>query len=310
MRKIITAAAQMGAIQKNEPRDQVVERMLVLLEEAKRESVDFVVYPELTLTTFFPRYFMEDQSEIDFWFEKEMPNEATKPLFKKCKEYGIAISFGYAELTEEGKHFNSSVIVDKQGEIIGKYRKIHLPGHHEYDPQRSHQHLEKRYFLPGDLGFPVFRSMGGILGMCICNDRRWPETYRVMGLQGVEMITLGYNTPSVNNLDMSEGPSKRHFHNRLVQQSGAYQNSTWVVGVAKAGIEDGNHMIGGSLIINPNGEIIAEAKTEEDELLIHDCDLTECDFGKQSVFDFSSHRRIEHYKIISEQTGVVLPIEN
>ncbi len=119
MRKIITAAAQMGAIQKNEPRDQVVERMLVLLEEAKRESVDFVVYPELTLTTFFPRYFMEDQSEIDFWFEKEMPNEATKPLFKKSKEYGIAISFGYAELTEEGKHFNSSVIVDKRGEIIG-----------------------------------------------------------------------------------------------------------------------------------------------------------------------------------------------
>ena len=69
-------------------------------------------------------------------------------------------------------------------------------------------------------------------------------------------------------------------------------------------------MIGGSLIINPNGEIIAEAKTEEDELIIHDCDLTECDFGKQSVFDFSSHRRIENYKIISEQTGVVLPIEN
>ena len=125
MRKIITAAAQMGAIQKNEPRDQVVERMLVLLEEAKRGSVDFVVYPELTLTTFFPRFFMEDQSEIDFWFEKEMPNEATKPLFKKCKEYDISISFGYAELTKDGKHFNSSIIVDKQGEIIGKYRKIH-----------------------------------------------------------------------------------------------------------------------------------------------------------------------------------------
>ena len=152
--------------------------------------------------------------------------------------------------------------------------------------------------------------MGGILGMCICNDRRWPETYRVMGLKGVEMITLGYNTPSVNNQDISEGPSKRHFHNRLVQQSGAYQNSTWVVGVAKAGIEDGNHMIGGSLIINPNGEIVVEAKTEEDELIIHDCDLTDCNFGKKTVFDFSSHRRIEHYRIISEQTGVITPIKN
>ena len=69
---------------------------------------------------------------------------------------------------------------------------------------RGNSNLEKRYFLPGDLGFPVYRIMGGVLGMCICNDRRWPETYRVMGLQGVEMIILGYNTPSVNSQDRSE----------------------------------------------------------------------------------------------------------
>ena len=307
MRKITTAAAQMGAIQKDETRDQVVERMVILINEANQQSVDFIVYPELTLTTFFPRYFMEDQTEIDFWFETKMPNSSTQPIFSKAKEYSMGMTFGYAELTLEGKHFNTSILVDKSGEMIGKYRKIHLPGHSEHDPERAFQHLEKRYFLPGDLGFPVYRTMGGVLGMCICNDRRWPETYRVMGLKGVEMITLGYNTPSFNSQKSAEGPEDRLFHNRLVQQAGAYQNSTWVVGVAKAGIEDGHPLIGGSLIIDPGGKIVAEAKTEEDELIVHTCDLDICIFGKTTVFDFSRHRRIEHYSIITSQTEVVEP---
>lgn len=221
----------------------------------------------------------------------------------------MAFTFGYAELTHEGKHFNTSIFVDNTGSIIGKYRKVHLPGHSEYDPSRDFQHLEKRYFLPGDLGFPVYRSMRGILGMCICNDRRWPETYRVMGLKGVELITLGYNTPSFNSQKSAEGPEDRIFHNRLVQQAGAYQNSTWVVGVAKAGIEDGHPLIGGSLIIDPNGKIVAEAETEEDELIVHTCDLDNCTFGKKTVFDFSRHRRTEHYSIITAQAGVVEPKE-
>ena len=105
--------------------------------------------------------------------------------------------------------------------------------------------------------------MGGILGMCICNDRRWPETYRVMGLQGVELIVLGYNTPSVNSQKPSEGPEKRLFHNRLTVQAGAYQNSTWVVAIAKCGVEDGHPLFGGSVIVNPDGEIVAKRKTEE-----------------------------------------------
>ncbi len=125
------------------------------------------------------------------------------------------MSFGYAELTPDGHHFNTSILVDQKGAIVGKYRKVHLPGHVEFDKERTHQHLEKRYFEPGDLGFPVWRFMGGIFGMCICNDRRWPETYRVMGLQGVEMVMLGYNTPSVNSQKSEEGPEKRIFHHKL-----------------------------------------------------------------------------------------------
>jgi N-carbamoyl-D-amino-acid hydrolase len=299
--------AQMGPIHKADSRQGVVRRMLDLLDQARSKHCDLLVYPELALTTFFPRWYMTDPAEIDAWFERDMPNPATLPLFEQARHYGIALSFGYAELTPDGHRFNTAILVDREGGIVGKYRKVHLPGHAEYDPQRAFQHLEKRYFEPGDLGFPVWRTLDGILGMCICNDRRWPETYRVMGLQGVELIVLGYNTPSVNSQKADEGPQKRMFHHRLTLQAGAYQNSTWVVAVAKAGSEDGHPMIAGSVIVDPDGEIVVEAATDDDELIVADCDLDATTFGKDTIFDFERHRRVEHYGRITSQTGVVQP---
>ncbi|MGA8899487.1 N-carbamoyl-D-amino-acid hydrolase [Bradyrhizobium sp.] len=293
MRIITVAAAQMGPIQRAESRQTVIPRMIALMDEAKARGADLIVYPELALTTFFPRWYMEDQAEVDAWFEREIPNAAAMPLFARAA----------------GHHFNTCILTDKSGKIVGKYRKTHLPGHSEFDPERAFQHLEKRYFEPGDTGFPVWRTMGGIFGMAICNDRRWPETYRVMGLQGVEMVVLGYNTPSVNPQNSEEGPSRRLFHNRLSVQSGAYQNATWVVAVAKAGVEDGFPLIGGSLIVDPDGEIVAEARTEGDELLVHPCDLDATAFGKQTIFDFASHRRVEHYGLITSRVGAIPPPE-
>jgi N-carbamoyl-D-amino-acid hydrolase len=289
MRVINVAAAQMGPIQRADSREAVVKRMLALMDEAKARGADLIVYPELALTTFFPRWYMEDQAEVDTWFEREMPNAATTPLFARAAEHQMAMSFGYAELTPDGHHFNTCILTDKSAKIIGKYRKVHLPGHSEFDTERAFQHLEKRYFEPGDIGFDVWRAMGGIIGMAICNDRRWPETYRVMGLQGVEMVRL--------------------FHNRLSVQSGAYQNATWVVAVAKAGVEDGFPLIAGSLIVDPNGEIVAEASTEGDEILLHPCDLDATIFGRKTIFDFARHRRIEHYGLITSRVGAVPPPE-
>ena len=309
MRVINVAAAQMGPIQRADSREVVVKRMLALMDKAKAGGADLIVYPELALTTFFPRWHMEDQAEVDTWFEREMPNAATMPLFARAAKYQMAMSFGYAELTPDGHHFNTCILTDKSAKIVGKYRKVHLPGHSEFDTERAFQHLEKRYFEPGDIGFDVWRAMGGIIGMAICNDRRWPETYRVMGLQGVEMVLLGYNTPAVNSQKSEEGPEKRLFHNRLSVQSGAYQNATWVVAVAKAGVEDGFPLIGGSLIVDPNGEIVVEASTEGDEVLVHPCDLDATSFGKKTIFDFARHRRIEHYGLITSRAGAVPPPE-
>jgi len=308
-RMITVGAAQLGPIQRADSRDGVVGRLLELLESAERKGCTLVVFPELALTTFFPRWYMEDQNEIDEWFETFMPNEATQPLFDAAKKYGIGYYLGYAErVDEEGEfhRYNTSILVDTAGTLVGKYRKVHLPGHAEFDPDRAFQHLEKRCFEIGNLGFPVWRTMGGVFGMCICNDRRWPEVYRVMGLKGVEMVLLGYNTPTTNS--QSDEPSHlRDFHNLLTMQAGAYQNSTWVVGVAKAGNEDGHELMGASAIIAPTGEVVAQCKTVGDELAVAECDLDACNFGKQTIFNFAAHRRIEHYSLITEQNGATPP---
>ena len=226
-----------------------------------------------------------------------MPNAATRPLFEAAADLGIGFYLGHAELAVESgqkRRFNTSILVDRSGSIVGKYRKVHLPGHVEHEPWRPFQHLEKRYFEPGDLGFPVFETMGGRIGMCICNDRRWPETYRVMGLQGAELIMLGYNTPG-HYPPLPAHDHLNHFHNHLVMQSGAYQNGCWVVGVAKCGIEEGCMLIGQSCIIAPTGEIAAMCTTVEDELAIAEVDLDRCREIREHIFDFALHRQPQHY---------------
>jgi predicted amidohydrolase len=311
MREIVIGGAQMGPIQRADSREAVVRRMIALLEQAHEKGCTLVVFPELALTTFFPRWMMEDWSEVDRWFEREMPNAATLPLFDRARDLGVAISFGFAELTPEGRRFNTQILTDRAGNIVGKYRKIHLPGHSEHDPERAFQHLEKRYFEPGDLGFPVWRlpaDLGGaVAGMMVCNDRRWPEAWRVMGLQGAELIVLGYNTPSVNSQQAGEGLEKRLYHSELSVCAGAYQNAAWAAAVAKAGDEDGHPLMGGSIIVDPDGFVVARAETEGDELIVHACDMDATAFGKSTIFDFSRHRRPEHYGRICSQTGATPP---
>ena len=308
-RVLKVAAAQLGPIHLADDRASVVERMIALMREAYGAGCRLVVFPELALTTFFPRYLIEDHKALLAYFERAMPGPDTRPLFETAAELGIGFYLGYAELAEEDgeeRRYNTAILVDPSGKVVGKYRKVHLPGNDEVRPDHTVQHLEKRYFHVGNLGFPVSRFMGGVVGMCICNDRRWPETYRVMGLQGAEMILIGYNTTAVNNY-IDEEAHLRMFHHRLVVQSGAYQNGTWVAAAAKAGREDGFSLIGGTCIVAPSGEIVAEAFTRDDELVTATCDLAFCDRIKSTVFNFARHRRVEHYGLITERTGAVPP---
>ncbi|CAN5354843.1 N-carbamoyl-D-amino-acid hydrolase [soil metagenome] len=314
-RRLKVSSAQLGPIHRADSRASVVKRMVEMLKEADSRGSKFVVFPELALTTFFPRYWMDDPNEVEKYFENQMPSPETAPLFELARAKGIGFYLGYAERTEEGgtpHHFNTSILVGPDGRLIGKYRKVHLPGHDDHRPNVPYQHLEKKYFEVGNLGWDVWRmfEQDVIVGQCICNDRRWPETFRVMGLKGAEMVVLGYNTPSDNVYAPHEPPYLRVFHHNLSLQAAAYQNGIWVVATAKAGKEDGFWLHGGSVIVAPTGEIVAKGTTEEDEVISYDCDLALGEYIRNTTFNFAKHRRPEHYKLISERAGVKLEPSN
>jgi predicted amidohydrolase len=305
-RILTVAAAQLGPVQRDDSRKHVVARMIDLLHEAAGHGVELVVYPELALTTFFPRWFVDDIAEADHWYERSMPNAETQPLFDEARRLGIGFCIGYALLDDNGHRWNVQTLVERDGSIVATYAKTHIPGHEHHEPDRPFQHAERYYFEPSPDGFGVWRAFGGLMGMMICNDRRWPETYRVMGLQGVEMILCGYNTPIHYVPDPSQD-ILQGFHNALVMQSGAYQNGTWVVGVAKGGVEEGVDSLAQSMIVAPSGQIIAQALTADDELVVARCDLDWCQRYKGTLFDFDRYRRPEVYSRITDQRGVIEP---
>jgi N-carbamoyl-D-amino-acid hydrolase len=311
VRVLRAAAAQMGPTQKADSREHTLGRMLALLEEAAARGATLVVFPELAFTTFFPRWLIEGEA-LDHYFERGMPNPAVQPLFDRARALDIGFYVGYAELTSDDRRFNCSILVDRDGEIIGRYRKVHLPGSVEPRAGAAYQQLEKRYFEYGDLGFPAFRAgpdwRHAIMGMMVCNDRRWPEAWRVLGLQGVELVCIGYNSAAYDpNGGVSEDAALRTFHSKLVTQANAYMNATWAIAVAKAGNEDGSGLIGGSCIVDPNGRIAAEAQTLADEIIVADLDLDLCRQGKDKMFNFAAHRRPDQYTAITERAGVIEP---
>jgi predicted amidohydrolase len=307
-RFLTLAACQTGPVQRGASRNETVGRLVHLLERAAAAGAELAVFPEMALTTFFPRWRLDDAREVDAFYETEMPDRATQPLFDAARRLGIGFALGYAELVEEQgvkRRFNSICLAGADGALIGRYRKMHIPGS-EAAQAGVTPHLERRYFEPGDLGFPVYSFRGVRIGMSLCNDRRWPETYRMLCLNGAQVVLIGYNTPVV----LDEAPSLAHlrmFHNHLPMQAGAYQNTLWVAAAAKAGLEDGQALIGGSCIIAPTGEIAALAMSVEDEVVVYRADLDLIALCQRVNFDFARYRRPSEYALIAQRAGPVLP---
>ncbi|KAJ0116791.1 carbon-nitrogen hydrolase [Diaporthe amygdali] len=352
-RLLTVAAAQMGPNQLADSRESILGRMLKLLTDAASQGAKLVVFPELALTTFFPRHQIDDPVKKADFFEPEShanPNAIVdsprvRPLFDKAKELGTDLYLGYAErwTDEHGKEtdYNATIYYSaSEGKVVAKYRKVHLPGTKEPIDDKTgrgvEQQLEKRYFTPGNLGFQAFRApnlvtgaakagSGGtgepvakevegkgdpIVGMIICNDRRWSEAWRCYGLQGAELILDGYNTTSYApqyDGTPEEQEAEALFHHRISCQSGSYTNACFSVNTAKCGIEDGGGLIAGTVIYDPNGHVVAESKTKDDELVVATIDLALCRKGKERVFAFEKHRRVEHYGRLLEQVGVQEP---
>ncbi|KAI9710961.1 MAG: hypothetical protein M1820_002398 [Bogoriella megaspora] len=322
-RKIKVAAAQVGAVHHWTARTSTLKRLIGLLHSAHSQGAQLVVFPECTLTTFFPRYTMDDQTEIDKWFEQgddpiQAPNIA--PLFSEAHSLNVDIVVGFAERTSTGTGYNTCVYYSgKLGKVLSKYRKVHLPGTKDPFPEKDAvNQLEKRYFTPGDLGFHAFRAPDlvdgalkkgsssqsadgdttgkgdAIVGMMICNDRRWPEAWRVLGLQGVELVLCGYNTNgyapqlwgSRKQMTPEEAQKDSLFHHNLVMQSNSYMNACFSISAARCGLDDNKFdLIGGSAIVDPQGHVVAQAKSTHDEVVLAEIDLEDCRQGKEKVSD-------------------------
>ncbi|WWC61554.1 uncharacterized protein I303_104138 [Kwoniella dejecticola CBS 10117] len=335
-RPLKVAAAQVGAVHRTTSRAEVLDRLIKLVEDAAAQQVKLVVFPETTFTTFFPRYYITDDAELASYYELET-NETVpvtntknvKAFFDRAKELGVDVQIGYGEDTGNGRYNTAVYVGGKTGEVLNKYRKVHLPGSTEpfdLDPNTTNQ-LEKRYFLPGNFGFQAFRATSlkeecagssPIVGQLICNDRRWAEGWRCYGLQGVEILCCGYNTTAYapqlwggdQNISREKAYEDAMFHHKLVVQAHAYTNSMFCITSARAGNDDGRHpLIPGSMIVNPEGHIVAESKTEDDELVIATIDLDDCKQGKERTFNLGKHRRPEMYSRLVEEGGVKPPPE-
>jgi predicted amidohydrolase len=298
------AVCQTGPVQRRDTRTETVARLVQMLERAARGGAELAVFPELALTPFFPRWALEDADAVDAFYETGLPNAGTEPLYAAARKLRIGFALGFAELDATAgrrRRFNSMDLVGNDGRRIGRYRKIHIPGSSEPEAGVT-THLERRYFEPGDLGFPVFSYRGVRIGLALCNDRRWPETYRMLCLNGAQVALIGYNTPVV----LEEAPALAHlrmFHNHLPMQAGAYQNTLWVAAAAKAGLEEGQALIGGSCVIAPTGELVAQTTSLEDEVIVHRADLDLIGVCRRVNFDFARYRRIDQYGLITERAG-------
>ncbi|KAK4705727.1 N-carbamoyl-D-amino-acid hydrolase, partial [Phenoliferia sp. Uapishka_3] len=328
------AAAQVGAVNRTDLRSDTLARLIALLESAASQKVELVVFPELAFTTFFPRYagLDEDQEAFDEWFEegKITTSRNVAPFFAKAKQLGVSVCIGYGEKAGDQERYNSCSYVAGSGEEVAKYRKIHLPGTVEpYTHKGAINQLEKRFFRPGNLGFTnnlqAFRAPGlcrteergdPILGMMICNDRRWAESWRCLGLQGVELVLCGFNTTNWSpelfgypaDTPVSVTEPRAVMQHLLVMQAHSYTNACFSISAARAGYDDGEFgLIGASAIVDPEGQVVAQSKGVGDELVVADIDLDAVVPPKARIFDFGLHRRPECYQRITEQRGVIEP---
>ncbi|CAI7575761.1 unnamed protein product [Penicillium discolor] len=329
-RLLTVAACQLGPVHLADSREDVLKRMLTLLDHAAKEGAKLAVFPELAFTTFFPRYLIEGE-DLSQYFDIEDPNKGgieqspnVKPLFDHAHSLGIDVYAGYAErsVQKDASHidYNSSVYYSAQtNKVVGKYRKVHLPG--TVEPRTApgaFQQLEKRYFRNGDLGFPAFRAPGLVDG-ALKKSSSTDDTVTTAGkgdpIIGMEIMCCGYNTTAFATtsegymVDLSPEAAEEEvlLHHKLSCQGNSYMNGCFSINVAKTGAEDGHPLVGGTMIVHPLGHIIKEAETKEDEVVVATIDLADCRRPKTTVFAFEKHRRPEHYHSILERTGVIEP---
>ena len=256
--KITVSAAQMAP--NSESIQENVERILTMMERAKSQGAELVAFPELALTPFFAvkytrqfkHYFVEDDSKEISWIRK------------KAEQLKLITIFGYAEV-ENVNYYNTAIVIDKAGKMVGKYRKVHLPAPMINDEMGNY---EKIYFKPGNLEYTVIEAEGIKIGLQICYDRHFPEGFRALAKQGADII-FNLTATSSFSCDWRSDTWK------LMLRARAFENGVFIVGVNKTGKEYNKDYYGHSMIVSHLGaEVLAfGGTTDDDHLIVQTIDL-------------------------------------
>jgi len=226
-----------------------LEKINSLANRARKKGADIVIFPELCLTG----YNIRDRS---YELAETIPGPSVEIIEKISKETNTHIIFGMPEVSNKAKAtlFNTAVIVSPSG-YLGKYRKMYLPTHSVFE--------EKRYFRPGYQA-NVFNTEFGKIGLSICYDIYFPEIYRLLRLKGAEILVC-----------ISASPSIRKNYFKILSTARALENTAFLAYVNLAGLDKNIQFSGGSRFVSPSGDIIAEAKDYEDELIVCEFDVND-----------------------------------
>jgi N-carbamoylputrescine amidase len=260
----------------------MIDKHVRLIDEAGKKGVQMICLQEL----FYGPYFCAEQKTKWYKLVERIPDGPTVKLMQElAKKYSMVMVIPIYEEEITGVYYNSAAVIDADGKYLGKYRKTHIP---HCDPG----FWEKFYFKPGNLGYPVFRTAYGTIGVYICYDRHFPEGARILGLKGAEIL---FN-PSATVAGLSE------YLWELEQPAHAVANGYFVGAINRVGFEapwNIGEFYGKSYFCNPRGKIIAQASRDKDEVVVAELNLDEI-LEVRNVWQFFRDRRPEMYKEITE----------
>lgn len=269
-----------------------VEKALIQIEKAAGLGAELICLPEL----FTSQYFCQAEDHQFFKLAEPIPGPTTEKLETICKKLKVTVVASLFEKRAQGLYHNTAVIIDGQGKMIGKYRKMHIPD----DPA----YYEKFYFTPGDLGFQAFQTAKAKVGVLVCWDQWYPEGARITALKGAEIIffptAIGWHPK-----EKGEYGERQHSSWETIQRSHAIANGVFVVVPNRVGHEapsggDGIEFWGQSFICDPSGQVVAKASSSNEEILLVELDLDRID-EQRTHWPFLRDRRVDAYHGIDQR---------
>ncbi len=307
-RNLITAAAQMGPIAKSETRADTVARLLVMMREARAGGRPRRLHRTGADHLLPPRWMIEDEAELDSYYETSMPSRrTTQPLFDEAKKLGIGFNLGYAELVTDGaaKHrFNTSILVDKSGTIVASTARSTLPAGRNRSPTANSSTSRNATSNLATSAFPCSGPWAASWAWRSATTAAGPKPNRVMGLQGVEMVMLGYNTPFGHLAAGNRQPYP--LPQPPLHAGGRLPNATWSSAPPNAGTRKGSKNGGQSVIVAPSAKSPPWPPRSRMRSSPPAAISTWAAIYKDTIFNFAQHRRPEHYGLITERTGAIL----